>query len=664
MHNTMTKPLFNLLILSLFSTIASAQNFDFGNYSQKEMDMKRYDADTSAHAVVLNEYGTSSINVVADDRVKIIYEYHVKIKILDAKGFDKGTIQIPFYSAGDDTWEDVSDIKGVTNYKDDNGNIQTAELDPSKIVSVKENKYWSYKKFAMPNLHSGAIIEYSYRLITPFWDKFQPWHFQDDIPKVTSMYEVHIPAFWSYNALLRGALKLTKNTSELERGCFSRHGAICDCSHIVYGMENIPAFVEEDYMTSPKNFLSAIYFNLSEYTNLSTGAKIMVTKEWKDIDYNLKHADYFGSQLKRKDLLKQYITPVITGQTTELDKAKAVYAYIQKNIKWNGLNSRGSDDGIRKALDKHTGNVADVNLALITALNSAGINTEAVLLSTRTNGLINKLYPVENEFNYVIARATVNGTTYLLDATDPLLSFGLLPLKCLNDQGRVMSLDKPSYWINLVAEHRKNSTSSLDLTLQNDGKIKGTITTYSTGYQGYEKRKAIKKFNTIDEYVENLDEQLGKIKILKSEIHNLDSLELPLSETYEIEINAFDNMNHTRLAFNPFIFDRLITNPFKLNERNYPVDWGMPSDNRFILNMHLPENYVIENSPQELAIGLPNTGGKFITTFNGEGNSFTFSNMTQFNKSIYMPEEYPYLKEFYNKIISAEKAEIVFKKKS
>ncbi|MFA6083189.1 DUF3857 domain-containing protein [Mucilaginibacter sp.] len=659
----MIKPLLNLLILTLLSTIASAQNFPFGSYSQKEIDMKRYEADTSAHAVVLNEYGTSMLNVMGDDNIKIMFEYHVRIKILDAKGFDKGTVQIPFYSAGSDTWEDLDNIKGVTIYKDDNGNIQTAELDPSKIVSVKENKYWSYKKFAMPNLRNGAIIDYSYRLTTPFWDKFQPWHFQDDIPKVTSMYEVHIPAFWSYNVLMRGALKLTKNTSELEKACFSSHGATCDCSHFVYSIDNIPAFVEEDYMTSPKNFMSAIYFNLTDYTNLTTGAKIKVTQEWKDIDYNLKRADFFGSQLRRKDLLKQYITPVIAGQTTELAKAKAIYAYIQKTIKWNGFNSRGSDDGIRKALDNHTGNAADVNLTLVTALNSAGINAEAVLLSTRTNGIVNKLYPVANEFNYVIARTTIGTTTYLLDATDPVLSFGMLPVKCLNDQGRVMSLDKPSYWIDLTTKDKKTSTSSLDLTLQNDGKLKGTITTYSSGYQGYEKRKAIKKFNTIDEYVENLDERLGKIKILNSEILNLDSLDLPLSEKYEVEINAFDNLNHTRLAFNPFIFDRLTTNPFKLLDRTYPVDWGMPSDNRFVLTMRLPEGYTVESAPQGMAIGLPNQGGKFLTNFEGEGGYFTFSNITQFSKSVYAPEEYPYLKELYNKIISAEKAEIVFKKK-
>jgi hypothetical protein len=90
----------------------------------------------------------------------------------------------------------------------------------------------------------------------------------------------------------------------------------------------------------------------------------------------------------------------------------------------------------------------------------------------------------------------------------------------------------------------------------------------------------------------------------------------------------------------------------------------MPSDTRFILNMHLPADYVIESAPVGAALALPNQGGKFITNFVANNNDFSFSNVIQFNKSVYAPEEYPYLKEIYNKIIAAQKAEIVFKKKS
>jgi transglutaminase-like putative cysteine protease len=658
--NHMYKFLFNLLIFISFTTLTQAQNFPYGKFTVEEMHQKNYKNDTSAHAFVLEEFGSTRIDVGSDDAIKTSFKYHVRIKILDSKGFDKGTVKIPFYDS-EDTHDEVTDIKAITTYMENDGSIKTAELDRSKIFTTTENKYWKQIKFAMPNLRNGCIIEYTYTKIIPGFWRFPSWEFQDDIPKAYSEYEVHIPAFWTFNAMIRGSLKLTKNKADIEKECFDSHGSKSDCSFLTYGMANIPAFIEEDNMTSPKNFLSAIYFNLESWTNPYTSVKKKETKEWKDIDYNLKHAEYFGSQIK-KDLLKPYIAPVIAGKTTEMEKAIAVYTYIQKTIKWNEIYSPYSD-GVRKALDKHTGHVADINLCLVAALNSAGVKTEAVLLSTRGNGLINRLYPVENEFNYVIAKANIGTEVYLLDATDPMLPFGMLLLKCLNDQGRVMSLDKPSYWVDLVANQKKASTSSLDLTLQPNGKLKGTITTYSIGYEAYEKRKAIKKFNTLDEFVENLDEKLGKITILKSNITNLDSLDKPLGEQYEVEIDLFDNLNHNRLAFNPVIINRYVTNPFKLEERNYPVDWGMPSSSRYMLVMHLPDGYGIESSPQGVAISLPNKGGKFMTEFKGEGNIFTYSNVIQLDKSIYAPEEYPYLKELYNKIIASEKAEIVFRKK-
>ena len=52
----------------------------------------------------------------------------------------------------------------------------------------------------------------------------------------------------------------------------------------------------------------------------------------------------------------------------------------------------------------------------------------------------------------------------MLDATDPLLPFGMLPLTCLNDKGRVFSLDKPSYWMDLNLPQRESSTYTRGLS--------------------------------------------------------------------------------------------------------------------------------------------------------------------------------------------------------
>jgi hypothetical protein len=651
------------IIINTFK-IAIAQDFDYGLISNEDLDMKTYSKDTSAHAVVLREFGKSRIAIDNSDDIKLYFDYHVKIKILDEKGFDNGTVQIPVYNNRDnDSYESVDGIKGVTFYKDDAGNMQQVELEQKKIYPEKVSKHWGNYKFAMPGLKKGCIIEYRYTIASPYFENLHRWEFQSDIPKMYSEYEVHIPAFWVYNASLKGALKLAKSSGVVESKCFESHGASCDCSVLVNAMKDIPAFIEEEHMTSPKNFESAINFEEVEFTNPYNGVKTKITKEWKDIDYQLKSEPDFGGQLKRKGLFKDKIIPVIAGKATDVEKAKAVYAYIQKLFKWNEFRGIYSVDGIGKAIDTRSGSVADINLALIAALNAAGLNASAVLLSTRDNGAINTLYPVVGDFDYVVARVDIGDQNYLLDATDPLLPFGMLPFKCLNDKGRVFSLDKPSYWVDLNLPQKEKTTRAYDFTLQDDGKIKGTVINYYGGYEAYSKRKAIKKFNSTDEYVEDLASKLPKFKILKSEILNVDSLELPLSEKFDVEISLYDKSVGDKLAFNPFFMDKISTNPFKLAERSYPVDWGMASEDRFVLTMHLPAQYEIEKPPQIISVSLPNAGGQFLSSYEPSGNTFTFSNIIKFNKSVYGPEEYPYLKEIYNKIIQAEKAEMVFKKK-
>jgi hypothetical protein len=56
----MKKPLFALILL-LLPVILIAQNFPDASATREELEMKKYDKDTSAHAVVLNEFGKARI---------------------------------------------------------------------------------------------------------------------------------------------------------------------------------------------------------------------------------------------------------------------------------------------------------------------------------------------------------------------------------------------------------------------------------------------------------------------------------------------------------------------------------------------------------------------------------------------------------------------------
>lgn len=113
-----------LLIYLLFLIVinASAQDFEFGKISQNELDMKVYSKDSAASAVVLKEFGTAQIS--SREKTPLVFEYHVRIKIFNSKGFEHGDVILRLHKQNqrEETFED---IEAVTFSKDENGNAQS-----------------------------------------------------------------------------------------------------------------------------------------------------------------------------------------------------------------------------------------------------------------------------------------------------------------------------------------------------------------------------------------------------------------------------------------------------------------------------------------------------------------------------------------------------------
>ena len=649
------------LLLSFFSISHSyAQDFEYARITGSDIELKNTQLDSNANAMVIREFGTTAVQLDnATGKTYIDFEYHVRIKIFNKEGFNHGNIVIPLRIYRDDE-DEIKELKATT-INIVNGQLVKTELDKKQVFNEKKNKYVSLTKFTMPNLMDGSIIEYSYRLHSPYIFNFKTWEFQSDIPKLHSEYIANIPAIYNYNVSLRGAQKLTKQNAAIKKECLMIAGNKIDCSKMTYIMKDVPALIEEDYMTAPSNFRSAIYYELSDYVMLNGGKK-SITKTWKDVDYELNSDKSFGTQMKRKDVFKELMPQILGKASDDLSKAKAIYNYIRKNIKMNGFIGIYSENNIKTALEKHSGNTGDINLALIAALSAADLDAEAVILSTRANGVVNNLYPVISDFNYVVAKVNIGDKSYLLDATEPLLPFGLLPLHCINGNGRVINLKKPSYWYDLKASQKESTKYVLNAELTADGKLKGKLTTYSLGYAALKKRQRIVAANSVDEYVEKLDEQMPGISILKHSIENVDSLDNTLVEDYEIEMKVFDNLNADQSYFNPFFINRITKNPFNLNERTYPVDMGAASEERITMIIKLPANISVIDKPKDMSMALTENGGKYLASTSMQDDSFVFNEMLQFNKPIYESEDYLSLKEFYSRIIQSQKTDIVFKK--
>jgi hypothetical protein len=203
---------FTLLLLILTTSNSSAENkkIKFGKVSMEELEMKVYEQDTSAIAVILYDSGASYFDTEAknnDTDFVCKFERHVRIKILKPEGFDFATFKIPLYYS-ENGEEKIGSIKGRTYNLD--GKIIIDKLEKKSIFKEETSPNWKRTKFTMPNIKIGSVIELKYQISSPFYHNFRAWQFQYSIPVIYSKYNTRIPSYFNYQKTTSGYYPITK----------------------------------------------------------------------------------------------------------------------------------------------------------------------------------------------------------------------------------------------------------------------------------------------------------------------------------------------------------------------------------------------------------------------------------------------------------------------
>lgn len=643
-----------LLLFFLCSQLYSQKDYEFGDITQEELNMTVYKKDTTANAVVLYEHGSSKF-IEKGSRIVLQTEYYKKVKIFNASGYKNATVNINLYY-NSSTKESINNIRGITH----NG-IQISKLKTSEIFKTQLSDKFNKTSFTLPNIHDGSIIEYYYVVTTPFFFRLKGWDFQSSIPKVESVFNAKIPGKFLYNRKLIGTLKLTENKASIKKKCFTLTGDphIYECEVLRYSMKNIPAFIDEDYMTASKNFKSRIAFELSQYVQYDGHIK-KFTSTWDAVDKDFKKDGDIGGQLKRKDYFKKIIPDEILQEKNYLERAKKIYYFIQNHYSWNEEYNLFSDINVKSAFKNKVGSVGDINISLINALDASGIDAELVLLSTRAHGIPTKIHPVISDFNYIIAKIKAGNKTYFLDATDKNLPFGVLPFRCLNGDARVMDFKNGSYWETIDPITSTQEKMFMMLTLDEDGTLEGKMRVTHFGYDAIDKREQIKTKGE-DKYIENLEDINDGLEIITYKNTALDSIEKVLIEEFELIIEGDDAIGD-KFYFYPFIFDRLEENPFKLERRQYPVDFGHSWKSDFALSIKIPDGFEVVSMPKNKSMALPNKKGYFMFSTTVKNQKISLSFKFILNNPYFYSNEYTYLKELFKQMVIIQNEPIVLKR--
>ncbi|SES93070.1 DUF3857 domain-containing protein [Hymenobacter actinosclerus] len=653
-----------LLVFGLIGTtlgLARAQEapLKFGKLEAREAAaLLAQPTPDSAAAEVLCDFGQSRIKG-KQDGFELRFERTARLLIRRTEGYDQATVRIVLYHDKEGGREKISQLKGLT-YHLTGTQLSKEPLKTEAVFSRKLDEHHDEYAFTLPNVRAGAILEFTYLLTSPFLFNLQDWRFQQDIPVRWSEYRVSIPAFYSYKELTRSYLPFAVNetgvesyqTSYQQSGDTGYGNSAFDSRNLTLStkaltrrwvLKEAPAFRPEPYMTTPRDYVSGVDFELERIQFDSTHDPQFQVGSWAQIEAQLLKNTDFGGFLERDSPLKAAAAALVSLPDVAA-RAGAVRQLLLGAVVYNEVPTLYASAPPRRVLELRQGNAADLNLLLIALLRQAGLEAQPLLLSTRGHGRIQTELPVLSQFNYVVAHVAVpGGQPLLLDATDARLPAGLLPQNCLNDQGRL--LGPKGGWVSLAPAASHFTYTQAKLTLASTGELSGTIRQEYAGYAAADRRQPVATLRQQWQQA-HPDWQLEKADLLPAAADGSVALHLqarlpgggaPAGTIYLRPLQALGELG----------------NPFRSATRLYPVDFAAPPRLEQTVELTLPGGYTATGLPANIQLALPDNGGRFIFQAVPNGpDKLTLVSRLQLNKTRYSAQEYHALREFYAKALA------------
>ncbi|MDO9510415.1 MAG: DUF3857 domain-containing protein [Bacteroidales bacterium] len=677
---------FALFIMLATNLFAQNPPEKYGKISVEELENTACPIDSNAHAFFLFDYGTSYFEY-ADTEIhefdsrgdqkgfQLFFKRHCRIKILDNQGFSWADFEIPLYHDEGIDEEKIMSINACA-YNLENGKIAKTKLKKSDVFSEETNKYWTTKKFAMPNVREGSVIEIEYTIKSDYFFNLRPWYFQRTIPVLQSEYHVSIPEYFNFNQTQRGYIQIQREEEHKQKrltityhakalgiiaqkqtssSTFDYYEYICH-----YYAKDIPAFEIEEHLRTKDNYLSRFEFEL-QWTQFPNAARRSYTSNWDNINGNLLDHAKFGEELNTRSHIKNDAATLKQSNQQDYPLLSSAFNFIKGKMAWNGYYSKYVTTSLSEAYKSGRGNCADINLNLLLLLRELGFDAYPVILSTQENGIINPALPSISSFNYVITVVKLDKDTLLMDASDPYAEINILPVRCLNDKGRIVD-NTGGHWILLMDYKPYSLLEYYKIDMDENRSIHGVRQLSLKDYAKYQYKKSIKKHNNISEYQSYLEKEITDLKILDLTVTGLDTLMDNMSISIKFKQNNFIEESNDIAYFKPAYQPFVSKNPFKLEKRDYPVEFDYPYGVQQIYSITIPEKYSISDLPKALIINSPDGKLKYLYNISQAGNNITLMIKFSLNKTLFSSVEYDGLKDFYQLIIDKQNELIVLKK--
>ncbi|MBO3699709.1 DUF3857 domain-containing protein [Roseivirga sp. E12] len=645
---------FTISFLTLFFIVslqAQVKEFKFGDVSIEDLEMTAYPLDSGAEAVYLLDQGEA---VFTEYNMGMKSTIHVRLKILKESGLSRADITLR-YAKGNAP----SKISAAT-HNIENGKKVTKKVGRKEWVDEKVSDNTRSKTLSFPDVKVGSIIEYTYEQTTGNLGNLPGWSFQSSIPVRYSEYWLQIPHYGVYQPSIQGYHPATKQ--DITKKYY----------HII--MEDVPSLKKEPYISTLENYRSRIGFEIKAVRAPNYSETFM--ENWEAINKELWESETLGEVINDTKQLKK-IYPTDKNWTNNTESLIDIYNYVRDHFEWNERYAYAVVDRSKKLWEEGEGDNADINVTLAQFLKQAGIQVYPVVLSTRRHGYLKKFVPLVKQFNYMVVCAIIDDKKVLLDATEKFRPYNVLPARAMNGEGLMVTEAGP-VWIDLRENGEMDSkTVSGEFGFNEDldgleGKMQidfNGMAASSLRSSIFEEREKVEndveeeEETTDDEEEEGLDDyKTGEVENL--EVINVDEIDKTLKVQYDFKTEGDINAMGDKIFLSPVLMKYVDENPFKLENRLFPVEIPAPIADTYIFKIKIPEGYEVEELPKSQNMVLPNAGGKYMFIAGQQDDTIQIMIRLSLSKTQYTPESYPALKELFNQVVAKQQEQIVLKEKT
>ncbi|RJQ64001.1 MAG: DUF3857 domain-containing protein [Stygiobacter sp.] len=654
---------FILLFVSISSSYSQSLRAKWGEVLLSDLQMTTLQQDTSANALILSDFGESYFN----NELDLVYERHLRVKIFNSKGYKWGTHSFVLYT--EKNTETLEKIEGITYNLDESGYISKTELKPADVFKERIDDSRTRYRFTMPLLKPGCIIDLKYKISSTSLWFIHDWTFQHDEPVRWSEYIVKSPRNIMYSGIIFGyePYFVHENTEVNQyfdspaSGYLGSDSHIYICTQIRMAVKNLPALRDEPYITTIDDYYNKVNMQLKAYSLAGTGVK-EVLSTWGNLVNELVDNEQFGERIDDTGEVEEKLLEMTKGCVTNEEKVKAIYNWVSQKIVWDGEYRVFAANDVDDVMKLSKGSSAEIVFLFLSMLKSAGIESDPVIISTRSNGKIKDTYPIISQFNSVLARVKVNSEYMIIDPTDPARPLDLLSPDVLNTTGLVVQEDSIK-WVKIISSKENKSDAIVELDLKDDGSFTGSIVKNYSDYASVAARNMLKNTKTVEVAKKDFDSDEAGFTVDSVTVINKDNINLPLTLKSKISSSTYAQVNGDIIYLNPHLIDVYKQNPFKAKSRKFNIDYAFRRNFNTSIIIKIPKGYVLKDTIVNKKIRGANGVLKFTRTFTADSQTVKIDYSFSINSTEIKPSYYSEVQSFYERMISAEAEQLVFTRK-